>query len=397
MVGTDAASGPQNAPRNVSQQSANEARAWTVRALLAWMLPFLTEREVDSPRSVAEILLTSVLGVERLRLYMEPDRELAPEQLARLRELVARAGRHEPVQYLVGRWPFLGRDFEVAPCTLIPRPCTEVLVERALGWVRERAERDAQKGAATSIDALDIGTGTGCIAVSLALGMRAILRPDGAGCRPLRAGDAASRGVSAAAVTASGPLRVARDISRDISHDGAVDVTAESAADAGTAARGGDNAGKPSFRIVATDVVAEAVELATRNAARLGAEIDFRSGDMFAPIPEDERFDLIVSNPPYVTDTEYEELDRNVREYEPASALRGGADGLAFVRTVVAGAERRLRPGGLLLIEIGWKHGDAVRKLEGRSAWRAIEVLRDQDGHERVLVAHRASSSETPG
>ncbi|MCE2883559.1 MAG: peptide chain release factor N(5)-glutamine methyltransferase [Planctomycetaceae bacterium] len=387
MVGTDAASGPQNAPRNLAQNSQQDARAWTVRALLAWMVPFLTEREVDSPRAVAEILLTSVLGVERLRLYMEPERELAPEQLARLRELVQRAGRHEPVQYLVGRWPFLGRDFEVAPCTLIPRPCTEVLVERALAWVRERAERDAS---ATSIEALDIGTGTGCIAISLALGMRAILRPDGAGCRPLRAGDAASRGASAAAVTPSGPLRVARDISRDISHDGAVDVTAESAADAGAETPVEVGVGKPAFRMVATDIVAEAIELAARNAARLGAEIDFRPGDMFAPIPDDERFDLIVSNPPYVTDAEYEELDRNVREFEPASALRGGADGLAFVRTVVAGAERRLRSGGLLLVEIGWKHGDAVRKLEGRSAWSAIEVLRDADGHERVLVAHRA-------
>ncbi len=383
MVGTDAASGPQNAPRNLSQNAPQDARAWTVRALLAWMVPFLTEREVDSPRAVAEILLTAVLGVERLRLYMEPERELAPEQLTRLRELVQRAGRHEPVQYLVGRWPFLGRDFEVAPCTLIPRPCTEVLVERALRWVRERAERDAS---ATSIEALDIGTGTGCIAISVALGMRAILRPDGAGCRPLRAGDAASRATSAGAVAPPEPLRVARDISRDISHDGAVDADARNPSDAGAEA----HAAKPSFRVVATDVVAEAIELAARNAARLGAEIDFRSGDMFAPIPEDERFDLIVSNPPYVTDAEYEELDRNVREFEPASALRGGADGLAFVRTVVAGAERRLRPGGLLLVEIGWKHGDAVRKLEGRSAWRAIEVLRDADGHERVLVAHRA-------
>jgi release factor glutamine methyltransferase len=391
MVGTDAASGPQNAPRNlsqnVSQNASQDARAWTVRALLAWMVPFLTERDVDSPRAVAEILLTSVLGVERLRLYMEPERELAPDQLARLRELVQRAGRHEPVQYLVGRWPFLGRDFEVAPCTLIPRPCTEVLVERALTWVRERVERDAS---ATSVDALDIGTGTGCIAISLALGMRAILRPDGAGCRPLHAANAATRGASAAGSAPSEPLRVARDISRDISHDGAVEPASANTAETRAASPGDDSAGKPSFRMVATDVVAEAIELAARNAARLGAEIDFRPGDMFAPIPDDERFDLIVSNPPYVTDAEYEELDRNVREFEPASALRGGADGLAFVRTVVAGAERRLRPGGLLLVEIGWKHGDAVRKLEGRSAWRAIEVLRDADGHERVLVAHRA-------
>ena len=105
-----------------------EPQRWTVRALLAWIVPYLRERAVESPRTIAEILLADVLSVERLRLYMEPDRELAPDELATLRGLVARAGRHEPVQFLVGTWPFLGRDFEVAPCTLIPRPCTETLV-----------------------------------------------------------------------------------------------------------------------------------------------------------------------------------------------------------------------------------------------------------------------------
>ena len=84
---------------------------WTVRALLAWIVPYLQERSVDSPRAVAEILLSEVLRIERLGLYMEPERELDAQELAALRALVARAGRHEPVQFLVGRWPFLGRDF----------------------------------------------------------------------------------------------------------------------------------------------------------------------------------------------------------------------------------------------------------------------------------------------
>ncbi|MCX5651081.1 MAG: hypothetical protein NTU45_06780, partial [Planctomycetota bacterium] len=163
--------------RSGASPAAAAPQRWTVRALLAWMVPFLKEREVDSPRAIAEILLAEVLKIERLRLYMEPDRELSPEELASLRGLVSRAGRHEPVQFLVGLWPFLGRDFEVAPCTLIPRPCTETLVERALAWYRERG--------AGGVRVLDLCTGTGCIAVSLALGMRAILRPDGAGCRPI--------------------------------------------------------------------------------------------------------------------------------------------------------------------------------------------------------------------
>jgi release factor-specific protein-(glutamine-N5) methyltransferase len=288
------------------------------------------------------------------------------------------------VQYLVGRWPFFGRDFEVGPSTLIPRPCTEVLVERALDWMRERKETQPS----ASLDVLDLCTGTGCIAISLALGLRAIQRPEGAGCRPLRGGEShdVPRAVS---------LPVARDIGLESSLDSALDGQVR-ASDAEVFDEAASSASKfassklaPSRKLVATDLVADAVELARRNAERLGATIDLRVGDLYAPLRDDEHFDLIVSNPPYITDAEYEELDRNVREYEPASALKGGADGLQFVRFVVAGAEKRLRSGGLLLVEIGWKHGDAVRKLGTRAGWRDVEVLRDGDGHERVLVAHR--------
>lgn len=378
--------------RNAGNAEASRTGAWTVRALLAWMVPHLTEREVDSPRAVAEILLSSVLGVERLKLYMEPERELSSEELTSLRALVTRAGRHEPVQYLVGRWPFFGRDFEVGPSTLIPRPCTEVLVERALGWIRERSAEKPE----SSMDVLDLCTGTGCIAVSIALGMRAIRRPDGTGCQPIR-GTAGTLDQAARfqAVQQPAAVPVVRDIASEV-HFRATEpalsdvVGAERDTTAKTLRATTPNvAAHGVASVVATDIVAEAVELAQRNAARLGANVDFRVGDLYGAMREDERFDLIVSNPPYVTDAEYAELDRNVREFEPASALRGGADGLQFVRAVVAGAERRLRPGGLLLVEIGWKHGDAVRKLGTRTGWRDVDVLRDGDGHERVLVAHR--------
>jgi release factor glutamine methyltransferase len=349
---------------------------WTVRALLGWIAGFLKDREVDSPRAVAEILLSDVLKTERLRLYMEPDRELEPEQLSALRALVARAGRHEPVQFLVGRWPFLGRDFEVAPCTLIPRPSTETLVERALGWYREfHRERGG-----VAVRALDLCTGTGCIAVSLALGMRAILRPDGVGCRPLEA-----RGADSAANSAAAAVPV---IQRgDATSPHAQGDAAPASVDA--AARG---ASSEAIELVATDVVADAVSLARRNAARLGVAgaIDFRAGDLFAALAPDESFDLVVSNPPYVTDEEYAALDRNVREFEPASALRGGRDGLDFVRRIVAEAPRRVRRDGLLLVEIGWKHRESALRLVSSRDWRDTEVLKDCDGLDRVLVAQRA-------
>lgn len=338
---------------------------WTVRALLAWIIPYLKEREVDSPRTVAEILLAEVLKVERLRLYMEPERELAADELASLRSLVARAGRHEPVQFLVGLWPFLGRDFEVAPCTLIPRPCTETLVEHALGWYRGRG--------AGSVRVLDLCTGTGCIAVSLALGMRAILRPEGVGCRPISADSGGDGG--------------AGESRRE--GDRIIDTVGEDA-DPARDPNGRVTAPPQPIHIVATDLVPEVVELARRNARRHGASIDVRAGDLWHAVSREERFELIVSNPPYVTDEEYEALDRNVKEYEPATALRGGRDGLDFVRRVIEGAERHLQSGGLLAVEIGWKHRDAALALTRSAAWSDAEVRKDGDGIDRLLVATRA-------
>lgn len=349
-----------------SAPAAVAPQRWTVRSLLGWIVPFLKEREIDSPRTIAEVLLAEVLKVERLRLYMEPDRELAPDELAALRGLVARAGRHEPVQFLVGRWPFLGRDFEVAPCTLIPRPCTETLVEHALQWYRERG--------AGPVRVLDLCTGSGCIAVSLALGMKAILRPEGVGCRPISATEAGR------ATEDSFPL----DGGGRDADDSAEGPRAEPDTSAGTVAS------PRQIHVVATDVVPEAVALARRNAARHGASVDFRCGDLWSAVPGRERFDLIVSNPPYVTDGEYEALDRNVKEYEPATALRGGPDGLDIVRRVVAGAEGHLAHGGLLVVEIGWKHREAALALVAGGSWHQATVLKDGDGIDRVLVVRRS-------
>jgi len=341
------------AQQGESGQSGAATRAegpWTVRRLIAWISGFLGEREVDAPRHTAEILLAEVLGVERLRLYMEPERELEAAELSALRALVARAGRHEPIQYLVGHWPFLGRDFKVSPSTLIPRPCTEVLVEHALGWYRARG--------AGKVEVLDLCTGTGCIAASLALGMRAIARPASLGCKPLRGG------------VEVGQLPV---------------IELSAPPQAGSAQR----APADDISVVATDIVAEAVALARENCARLGADVECRVGDLWSAVRADERFDIVASNPPYVTDAEYAELDRNVRDYEPATALRGGRDGLDLVRRVIDGAAVHVRPGGLLLVEIGWKQGDAVRGLVAGPRWHGAELLKDGDGIDRVLAVRR--------
>jgi release factor glutamine methyltransferase len=136
---------------------------WTTNRLLRWMTDRFDQADLDSPRLTAEMLLAHVLGCERLRLYMEVDRPASAAEREQLRSLVQRALQHEPVQYLVGEGWFYGMPFEVRTSTLIPRPCTEVLVEHVIGWVRQR---DAQDDDSLSI--LDLGTGSGCIAVALA-------------------------------------------------------------------------------------------------------------------------------------------------------------------------------------------------------------------------------------
>lgn len=364
---------------------------WTVRKLLGWILSFLKDRDVDSPRTIAEILLSEVLQVGRLGLYLEPERELTPEELGRLRDLVARAGRHEPVQFLVGSWRFFGRDFEVAPCTLIPRPSTETLVERALDWYRSRGGDSAR--------VLDLCTGSGCIAISLALGMRAILRPGGGGCKPLAAGrsgggDSAGRNASTE-VMGLGPSGVGGGSSSEAADgepdrlDARVVAAAREGADGEALSAAPSPAGK--IHVVATDIVPQAVELAMRNASKLAAMVEFRGGDLWEPIGSAERFDLIVSNPPYVTDLEYQSLDRNVREFEPAIALRGGLDGLDVVRRIVQRAPGHLADDGMLAIEIGWKHREAALELVAGPIWKEAEVLRDHEGIDRVLVARRCA------
>lgn len=133
------------------------------------MRGYFAERGIDSPRLVAEWLLAHVLGCRRLRLYMEVDRPASPHELARLRGLVKRIAAHEPVQYVLGEWDFYGRPFHVAPCTLIPRPCTESLVEQVIRWGRARGVSKEGNEARPIGRIADIGTGTGCIGLTLAL------------------------------------------------------------------------------------------------------------------------------------------------------------------------------------------------------------------------------------
>ncbi len=280
------------------------AEAWTPLKLLGWTQGFFAQKGVDAPRLTAELLLAHALGCDRVRLYLDFDKPLGDPELARYRELVKRRADGEPTAYLTGAREFYGRRFAVDARVLVPRPETELLAEAALAALPE--------GGA----ALDLGTGSGALAVTLALG-------------------------------------------------------------------------RPGARVTAVDLSAEALAVATANAAALGAAVTFLQGDLFAPLPEGARFDVIASNPPYVPTGELAGLMREVRR-EPRLALDGGPDGLVVLRRLVAEAPRWLAPGGQLLLEMHESHLEALPALCLAAGFATAEARRDLAGLPRLTVARLA-------
>lgn len=257
----------------------------------------------DSPsaRLDVELLLSHVLGKPRSYLHTWPERALDTEQCRRFTEYLARRRRGEPVAYILGRQGFWSLDLEVAPHTLIPRPDTELLVETALQLVP-----------ATAAQILDLGTGTGAIALALA-------------------------------------------------------------------------SERPAWQVTGVDRVAEAVALATRNAQQLRLDnVRFHESHWFSAV-EDQRYRLIVSNPPYIPAGD-PHLEQGDVRFEPGSALIAGADGLDDIRQIIAQAPAHLQDDGWLLLEHGYDQAAAVRQLLVESGFVDVESRRDFGGHERISL-----------
>lgn len=371
-------------PRSESTDASGESD-WTTRKLLDWIRGFLETNDVDSPRVCAELLLGHVLGCERLRLYMEPDRVLSEDDLGTLRALVGRASQHEPVQYLVGAWPFHGREFEVSPCTLIPRPCTEGLVELALDEVKS-------KGLSRPWRILDLCTGSGCIAVSLAASILA-----------LRAGPVSERTPQGSASDEDpAPTQDQSDeVVFDLEREPVVPETmpSHSAADPPVPVESLEPGSEGPLLVTATDVVREALELAGRNARRHGLdqELELRLGSLFEALPDSDLgvFDIVCANPPYVSESEYAVLDRNVKDYEPRTALHGGANGLEFIKPILRESARWLKPGGLLIMEFGANSAAEIRAFARTLAGvMEFSIVNDHEAFPRFLVARYDTRTE---
>jgi release factor glutamine methyltransferase len=282
---------------------------WTIQALLGWTTDFLRSKGVEAARLEAQVLLAHVLDCPRIELMARWQEQPADADRVRFRELIKRRVDGWPVAYLVGWREFYLLRFEVSPAVLVPRPDTETLVLEALRLLKPL----------TAPVVLDLGTGSGCIAVSVA-------------------------------------------------HQ------------------------KKDARVTATDVSPDALDVARRNAAAHGVadRVTFSQGDLFAAVPPGAAFDVVASNPPYVTPAELAALTPDVREHEPRLALDGGPDGLAFYRRIAAGVGSHLKPGGRLLVEIGETQDDAVRALlAGRPELEVGPTLKDGAKRPRVVTARK--------
>jgi release factor glutamine methyltransferase len=255
------------------------------------------------PALEARALLARELGVPRERLLAHPEETVDSVHARSFSALTRRRLAGEPLAYLLGGKEFYGRWFAVSPAVLVPRPETELLVDLALKLL---TGRDRPR-------ILELGTGSGCIAITLALE-----RPDAV--------------------------------------------------------------------VAATDRSHEALEIARANAAALGALLSFLHGSWFEPLPARSRFELIVSNPPYVAEND---PHLATLSHEPIVALTSGADGLADLRAIIEGGHAHLGAGGMLAIEHGYDQAAAVRTLFVEQGWSGIRTHRDAAGHERATTALR--------
>jgi release factor glutamine methyltransferase len=272
---------------------------------------FLDRKGVDSPRLQSELILAHVMNLPRMKLYLEFQSVVPEAQAQECRTLVQRRGTREPLQHILGTSSFAGLELACGPQALVPRPETELLAEHAVRLLHQTGNPSPR--------ALDFGTGTGCLAILMA-----------------------------------------------VQHAG--------------------------VEVWAVDISSEALELARANAGRhaVRSRVHFHAGDGFSALPEGLRFDVIVSNPPYIPSAEIGTLEPEVRDHDPRLALDGGEDGLNFHRLVGREAPHWLAVGGALAAEFGDGQAAAITQLWTAENWIVDPVLKDYAGRERFLIARRS-------
>ncbi|MBZ5522657.1 MAG: peptide chain release factor N(5)-glutamine methyltransferase [Acidobacteriia bacterium] len=280
----------------------------TLKQVTDAAVDFFQDNEVPSPRLNAELLLMFILGCDRSYLYAHPERQLKPEEDARYREVVRERASGCPTQYITGHQEFWGLDLIVSPSVLIPRPETEHVVETTVELVRLRDPEQPLR-------MIDVGTGSGCIALALASEF-------------------------------------------------------------------------PKAEIHASDLSDEALEIARINAARLRLDqVQFRKSNLLGAYPG-EHFDFVISNPPYVGESEADKVQKQVKDFEPHMAVFSGLEGMDIYKRLVPQAEEAVNSGGWLVMEIGFSAEARVKEL--LVGWAEVITTADLQGIPRVVAARKA-------
>ena len=292
-----------------------QTQVWTIGRLLEWTTDYLRKNGSESPRLDAEILLAHARNCPRIQLYTSfSDEPLEAERTA-FREMVRRRSEGTPVAYLVGHKEFYSLDFIVSPDCLIPRPETEHLVVAAIDWAKSQS-----KSGAVSLRIADIGTGSGCVAISVAKHLA-------------------------------------------------------------------------SCEVSAVDICPKALAMAAANVAkhRMETKISLWQGDLLDAIPNDgTNIDMILSNPPYVSEDEWKGLAKDVREHEPQLALLSGPTGMEISQRLLEQAAHRLKVGGVIILESSPMLVPKLEQyLQAQSHWSLKPTLKDLQGHARIIIAER--------
>ncbi|MBI5019846.1 MAG: peptide chain release factor N(5)-glutamine methyltransferase [Ignavibacteriales bacterium] len=288
-----------------------EEQNWTILKLIEWSANYLSEKGIDDARLNAELMLAHTLDLKRIDLYLKFDKILSPDELAKYKSFFNRRLKHEPVQYILGYTEFMGIRFEVNPAVLIPRPDTEVLVVSVLNHCKTSILKN--------ISILDIGTGSGCIAISLAK-----MIPDSV--------------------------------------------------------------------VTAIDRSADALEVAKQNATLAGVSdrVKFVQTDFMNERFAQDKFDIIVSNPPYIPKNELETLQPEVRLFEPEYSYTDYGDGLSFYRMISKLGHTVLNNTGSIFVEVGYNQAEVVKRIFENDKYSEIESFKDYNGIKRVVKAGRS-------
>ena len=271
---------------------------WTIRELLDWLIRQFKNNEISSPKQNAETIISHVLKMKRLDIYLHLENEISEVQINLIFKIASRREKHEPLQYILGETEFFGYKIKVNKSVLIPRPETELLVEKII----------FEEKKANSV--LEIGTGSGAIIIALAKNL---------------------------------DLKI----------------------------------------IDAVDIYETALKRAKQNAALNNIEINFFQSDLFENITA--KYDLIVSNPPYISQEEYEQLPIEIKDYEPKSALQADNNGLYFYKKILQNAKEHLTESGKIYFEIGYDQAEKITEIAKKNEFSNIQVFKDLNGFDRIL------------